>query len=240
MDSLLKRGLRRDKLHSALAEWMADQKFRAAGGEAGWIHMPGGLPEATAEIKRINTAIKEGAKAAGHILDDVWKTFRVSPQAMAAGTIIAGAGILAAGIGLFSSPSDFKEPPYPSSQAARATMGSPDVGMVGATGEAPVPGSRGGHVASRYEPEAVPRFRRGTFMNSKRFYYDQSNRTPRISTYSSASPEEASFAAAEMGDEIRRTSGGQMGSTVNVVNSPQARRYSRHEMRSRAREELYR
>ena len=240
MDSLLKRGLRREKLEEAMGEFINDQRVRAAGGEAGWLHVPGKMPRAGEMLSEANAYIKQSALATSHILKDVWQRFRGSPEAKAAGTVLAGAGLLAAGIGLMSSPTEYQAPGYGASRSASAIMRSPDVAMAGSSGEAPLPGSRGGHVASSLAPTEVPRYTKGVHMQHKRFYYDQSNRTPRTTSYAATTPEEASFRASEQSDDLYRSSRGGMNTSVNVVNSPSARRYSRSEMRSRVREDLYR
>jgi hypothetical protein len=240
MDSLLKRGLRREKLEEAMGEFINDQKVRAAAGEAGWIHAPGSMPRSGEMLSEINDLTKRATAGSARILKDIWQRFRGSPEAQAAGTILVGAGLLAGGIGLMTSPTDYDAPGYGASKSAGAIMRSPDVAMAGSSGEAPLPGSRGGHVASSMAPTEVPRYTKGVHMQRKRFYYDQSNRTPRTVSYSSTTPEEASFRASEQGEDMHRSSQGGMNTQVNVINSPSARRYSRSEMRSRVREDLYR
>jgi hypothetical protein len=240
MDSLLKRGLRRDKMEEALSEFVYDQMIRSKGGEEGWLAVPGHMPKSAEMISEANAYIKQAAAATAHIAKDVWKRFKGSPEARAAGVVLAGAGIVAAGVGLMSSPQPFEPAGYGTSKSASAIMRSPDVAMVGEGGEAPVPGSRGGHVASSLAPQAVPRYSKGVHMQHKRFYYDQSNRVPRTTSYNATTPEEASFQASEMSDDMYRSQRGGMNTSVNVVNSPSARRYSRNEMRNRVREDLYR
>lgn len=246
LDSLLKRGLRRDKLGQAISEYIADQKVRGVGGMEGWLNIPSHMPKSGEQLSAINDAIKNAARGIGDIGSDLIQRFKGSPEAQAAGALVLAAGAVAAGIGFMTPATPLKVPDYPTyggeggGYAARAIMRSPDVATVGMDGEAPIPGSRGGHVASRNGPDYVPNYSRGVFMKSKRYYYDQSNRTPRTVQYSQASPEEAAFRASEMGDEMQRRSGPGMSANVNVVNSPGARRYSREEMRSKVRDDLYR
>ena len=240
MDSLLKRGLRREKLNEAMGEFINDQRVRAAAGEAGWIHAPGSMPKAGEMLSEINDVTKKAVAGTARILKDAWKNFRGTPEARAAGTVLVGAGLLAGGIGLMSSPTEYQAPGYGASRSASAIMRSPDVAMAGSSGEAPLPGSRGGHVASSMAPTGVPRYTKGVHMQHKRFYFDQSNRTPRTTSYAATTPEEASFRASEQGDDLHRSSRGGMNTSVNVINSPSARRYSRNEMKARVREDLYR
>lgn len=239
LDSLVKRGLRRDELHAALGEFIFDQRIRALGGENAWLPVPGGMPKAGEMLSEINAMTKSAVAGTARLLKTAWKAFRTTPEGRAAGSILVGAGVVAAGIGMLTSPAPMDAPEYPASKSAGAMMRSPDVGMAMSDGGAPLPGSRGGHVASSLAPESVPRYTRGVHMQHKRFYYDQSNRTPRTTSYAATTPEEANFQATESGADMQRGSGGGT-SQVNVVNSPSARRYSRTEMQSRVRDDLYR
>lgn len=240
MDSLLKRGLRENELSDAMASHYRDMQVRAAAGEEGLMNIPGHMPKSADMISEANAFYKQVAKSAGHILLEGFKKFRANPRAGVAGGILAGAGIAAAAIGVMSSPAPFDEPDFSGGNAGRAIMRSPDRAMAGSDGEAPLPGGRGGQVSSRMGPERVPQYNRGVHMQQKRFYYDQSNRVPRTTSYTETSPEEAAFQAEEVNSSIRRNSNRGSSTSVNIVNSPNARRYSRSEMRSRVSDDLYR
>jgi hypothetical protein len=244
LDSLLKRGLREEELSDAMASHYQDLRIRAQAGEEGLLNIPSRMPKAADLISELNAQRKQLARSARDIWSTGWSKFKGSPSARMAATVLAGAGVIAASIGLVSSPSKFENPEYSASSgggnAGRAIMRSPDVAMTGADGEAPLPGSRGGHVARRGGPERMPNYSRGVEMQQKRFYYDQSNRVPRTTSYMANSPEEAAFDAQDVGASIRRNSNRGSSTSVNVVNSPNARRYSRQEMKSRVSDDLYR
>ena len=242
LDSLLKRDLREEDLYAAMATHYQDLRIRAQAGEEGLLNIPGRMPKSADMISELNAWRKQAAKAAKDIWSTGWNKFKGSPNARMAATVLAGAGALAAGIGLFTSPSKFEPPEYSSGggNAGRAIMRSPDVAMAGSDGDAPLPGSRGGHVASRGGPERMPSYNHGVQMQQKRFYYDQSNRVPRTTSYMATSPEEAASDAQDVNASIRRNSNRGSSTSVNVVNSPNARRYSRTEMKSRVSDDLYR
>ena len=241
MDSLLKRGLREEDLSDAMASHYRDIQVRAAAGEEGLMNIPGHMPRSADMISKENAFYKQVAKSAGHILLEGFKKFRANPKAGIAGGILAGAGVAAAVIGIMSSPTKFDSPDFSGGgDGGRAIMRSPDRAMAGSDGEAPLPGGRGGQVSSRMGPERVPKYNKGVHMQQKRFYYDQSNRVPRTTNYSATSPEEAQAQSEQINSDIRRNSNRGSSTSVNIVNSPNARRYSRSEMRSRVSDDLYR
>lgn len=169
-------------------------------------------------------------------LGDIVKGVRGTPGWRAA-KAIGGAALVGAGIIGAMTPAVELDTGV-SSSAHRGVQRAPDVGMVGASGEAPMPGSRGGHVASRKGARYVPRSQTPAMMNSRRFYYDQTNRVPNMTIYNTGDPLSGAQRYAEAESAMKMSLGAGGRSSVNVNYSPNARRMSQYEMNDRVRADM--
>lgn len=184
-------------------------------------------------ITEVNRWMKMAAEAKGSV-GKVVAGVRRSPVARAAGGLALGAGVLAGAWGAATPPVALDTGATSQSRLQR----KPDVGMVGATGEAPMPGSGGGHVASRKGARYVPRHEPTPMMHSRRFYYDQTNRVPNTTVYNAGDPLEGASRYAETESAMKSSLGPGGRSQVNVNYSPQARRMSQAEMDDRMRSDM--
>jgi hypothetical protein len=236
--AMLKKGLEGRNYEQQLASYFALTGLRGEAGAAGVLPYPSsGRAGARSQVSAWNRAQKM-RQTGQHILGDVWKRFKGTPHAKAAATFAGGAAVMAAGIGLMKSPTEFKAPPPSNTGAARAAMRTPDTAMVGATGEAPIPGGRHGNIASRKGAKYSGRSG-GVTLNERRYYYDQTNRVPNVTAYDEVPEGDAIASASEIESAMRRGMGGG-NAQVTMINDPQARRYSRQEMDDKMREEMLR
>lgn len=221
-----------EEVEAKVAYW---SRILAEGGEEGVIPSVGRMAseQSADHISDINRAIKAAGamkEEGGHILRGALR----SPAGKAAITLGAVSTAAAAAVGFLTPPTELNT----GSMAHKQIQRTPDAAMVGADGEAPIPGSRGGQVGTRMGPTYLPRNEAPQMGVSRRMYYNQSNRMPNITTYSQGDPQAQYYDYADAEHSMRQT--GASRTNMNVINSPNARRLSNMEMRDRAREELTR
>lgn len=206
----------------------------ARGGAEGILPgAPGRTPASADEIARINRAIKsagEGVRGFKRAFTEMMSSPTGRAGMAVAGTALAGMAVIGA-----LTPA---MPLHHESEAHKAMQRTPDTAMAGADGYAPIPGSRYGNVAPQGRTQYIDKYSQAEMPVPKRFYYEQSNRVPNITTVDRGPINQAVLRRNKIAEGIQTAMapGGNVNS--NIAYSPTARRLSQQEIQDRLREEM--
>ena len=207
---------------------MMQARSDAAGFGVTTMGVTGAAAESSRETLTIMNRVKAAAAGTGHTVKDLWTIFKASPRAKSLAAGAAATGALMALFGTMTSPTEMHVPEYEGRQ--RALMMAPDVAMAGGAGTL-APGSAFGHSMRPGEFQSPRRVEANQSQRSappRKYYVQQTNRTPRARLAAQGDPYDANQYAEEVSAGMQRMAGGNM--RVNVVHDATSRRRSELEM----------